>query len=144
MLLEPALIELRIVKRAELWSQAAKRSNQSQGRDNVVGNKVKPYLSSELEPLLGLSLDILERISAREKVRDHVARAESRICEIAAFFGSVESTPVPDAAIVQMPSPRSNVMAKGVVDAGFKPVQSALLNEIDGELAKLKTCSVLP
>src|SRR5215468_8685530 len=132
MLLEPAFIELRIAKGAELWSQAAKGSNQSQGRDNVVGNKVKPYLSSELEPVLGLSLHLLERISARKKVRNHVTRAESRICEITAFFGGVEGTPVPDASLVQMPSPRSNVMAEGIVDAGFKAVQSALLNKIDG------------
>src|SRR5436309_630385 len=144
MLLEPALIELRVVKRAKLWSQAAKGSNQSESHDDVVGNKFKPHLSTELEPVLGLSLDLLERISAREKVRNHVTRAESRIREIAAFFGGVESTPVPDAAVVQMPSPGSNVMAKGVVDAGFKTVQSAFLDEIDGELAKPKTRLVLP
>jgi len=34
-------------------------------------------------------------------------------------------------------------MAEGIVDAGFKAGQSALLNKSDGELAKLKTCSVL-
>src|ERR1700760_2480949 len=139
MLLEPPLIELRLVKRAELWSQAAKGSDQSESYDNVVGNKVKPQLSTELEPVLGLSLELLERISAREKVCNHVTNAESRIREITAFFGGVESTPVPDAAVVQMPSPRSDVMAKGVVDAGFKTVQSAFLDEIDGKLAKLKT-----
>src|SRR5271157_680399 len=101
MLLEPALIEVRVVKRAKLWIQAAKSSNQSESRDNVVGNKFKPHLSTQLESVLGLSLDLLERISACEKVGNHVTGAESRIGEIAAFFGGVKSTPVPDAAVVQ-------------------------------------------
>src|SRR5260221_1107723 len=144
MLLEPALIELRVVKGAELWSQAAKGSNQSKSHGNVVGSKLKPHLSSELEPVFGLSLHLLERISASEKVGNHVTRAKSRIREIAAFFSGVESTSVPDAAIAQMPSPRSNVMAKGIVDATFKTVQSAFLSEIDGELAKPESRSVLP
>src|ERR1700735_1019635 len=112
MLLELALVELRIAKRAELWSQTAEGSNESElGRD-VVGNKAKLHFLSELKSVFSLSLHLLEWVSACQKVGNHVTAAEGRKGQIAGFLCGVKTKPVPGPGVMQMLSPGKDVMTE--------------------------------
>ena len=72
MLLEPALIELRVIEAAKLWSQAAEGPNQSELTCDEIAHEIEPHFSRELQPVVSLALHLIEWVSACEEVRNHV------------------------------------------------------------------------
>src|SRR5271157_2832977 len=58
MLLEPALIELRVIEAAKLWSQAAEGSNQSELTCDEIAHEIEPHFSRELQPVVSLALHL--------------------------------------------------------------------------------------
>ena len=66
MLLEPALVELGIVERAELLGEAAQGENESEECGRDVEDKTEPELAREVEPGLGLALHVSEGVTDEE------------------------------------------------------------------------------
>ena len=73
-LLEPALVELRVVEGAEVRRQSTKRPDQPELRGDDVDDETEPRLLRKFEPILGFALHLDERISRREKVRVQVGQ----------------------------------------------------------------------
>ena len=90
MLLEKELFELLIVKGAEFWGQATKGTGKPELRGDRVNDQTKPRLLRKLEAILGLTLDLRERISCGEKVPVQVVAAVRRKSEVADLVRSLE------------------------------------------------------
>src|SRR5260370_33121024 len=75
MLLEGALVELRVIEGGEVRCQSTERPGQSVLRGNDVADETEPHLLHEFERALDLVLDISERISGGEKIGIHVVPA---------------------------------------------------------------------
>ena len=75
MLLELLLVEPGVVEAAELWRQAAQRPDEPELRGDPVDDETELRLAREVEPGLGLSLHLDERVAAGEQVRDKVLRS---------------------------------------------------------------------
>ena len=69
MLLELALVELRIVEGGELGQQAPESLNEPELSGDDVGDETELRLPRELERILGFSLHIAERLSHGEQER---------------------------------------------------------------------------
>jgi len=92
-LLEPALIELRIVEGGEAPGKAPESQDESELSDDYVDDVTKLCLSRELEAVFGLPLHDAKRISDGEKKRDQTIAKESRIFEVAGFLRRSEGAP---------------------------------------------------
>ncbi len=112
--LEPLLVELGVVEAAELRRQTAQRPDQLELRGDDVDDETEPRLAREVEPGLGLSLHLGERIAAGEKVRDEVVAAVGRIGEVAGLLRRVEGAPHQRTARPDMPRP-------GIHDGSRRP-----------------------
>src|SRR5271165_6909947 len=98
MLLELALIELRVIEAAEPRSETAEGFDQSKLARYKIANKFEPHFPREVERAPTPPPHPTHHLPGGEKVRNHVTRAESRKREIAAFLCGDETAPVPDAA----------------------------------------------
>src|ERR1700676_937700 len=90
MALEPKFIKLFIVKGTKLVCQATEGSDQPKLPGNAVNDETEPGPLSKLEPVLGFTLHLNERIACREQVRAQVRTAVCRICEIADLVCGLE------------------------------------------------------
>ena len=82
MALEPKLLKLPIVKRAEFRRQAPESPDKPELRGDDVDDQTKPSLPGKLEAVLGFTLDLSERISRGEKDRVQVVATDHRISEV--------------------------------------------------------------
>src|SRR5262249_58201229 len=90
MTLESKLAEPPIVKRAKFRGQPAKRPDQSELRGDLANDEAEPNLVRKLETILGFTLHLRQLISRREKVRDQVVAAVSRIGQVTDFVRGIE------------------------------------------------------
>jgi hypothetical protein len=67
---------------------------------------LKPVLRAKRQPALGLELNVAERVTCREQVRDEVVAAECSECNVAVEFRYVASTPEQILALSQVLGPR--------------------------------------
>src|SRR5258705_12329318 len=125
MLLEAALVELRVIEGPEVRCQSAERPDQSVLRSNDVADETEPHLPHEFERALDLVLDVSERIPGGEKIGIQVVAAIGRISKVPAALRRVESTPQENAAARQVLRPVREVDGEEQVDAGAKAIQPA-------------------
>ena len=96
MALEPQLVELLIVKRAEFRRQAAQRPDQPELRGDDVDDETEPHLLRKRETMLGFALHLDERIARREKVRIRLIAAVGRKSEVADLVRQPRTRDAPD------------------------------------------------
>jgi hypothetical protein len=70
MSLEAILVDLRVVERVEVRGQSTEQPDEPELRGNDVADQAKLHSLHEFEAILSLPLDLNERISRRQKVRD--------------------------------------------------------------------------
>ena len=68
MLLETALVKLRIIEGGKVRRQSAKHPDEPELPGDAVAGETEPHLPREFEPILGFLLDFTERISGGEKI----------------------------------------------------------------------------
>jgi hypothetical protein len=102
-LLEPALIELRIVEGGEARRQAAKCPDEPELSDDYVDDVLKLCLSCELESVLGLTLHVAKRISGSEKKRDQTVAGKNCVFDVAGFLSGGKGASQQSEAGAQMP-----------------------------------------
>src|SRR5271165_6771441 len=85
-LLELALIELRIVEGGEARGQASESQDEPELSDDNVDDVTKLGLSCEFESVFGLALYIDKRISGGQKKCDQTVAGIDRIFEVAGFL----------------------------------------------------------
>src|SRR5258705_11329370 len=105
MLLEAALVELRIIEGVEVRCQSTERPDQSVLRGNDVADETEPHLPHEFERALDLVLDVSERIPGGEKIGVQVVAAIGCISKVPAALRRLESTRQETAAARHMRRP---------------------------------------
>src|SRR5260370_34985874 len=123
MLLEAALVAIRIMEGAEVRGQSTKRPDESALRGNQVADETEPHFPHEFERVLDLVLDFGERISGGEKIGIQVGAAIGRISKVPGALRRVESAPQENAAGRQLLRPSRDVDGKDQVNAGAKAVK---------------------
>src|ERR1700694_5996394 len=98
MLLEAALVELRIIEGVEVRCKSTERPDESVLRGNEVADETEPHLRHEFERVLDLVLDFTERISGGEKIRIQIGAAIGRVSKVSGLLRRVESAPQKNAA----------------------------------------------
>src|SRR5260370_7643893 len=136
MLLEAALVELRIIEGGEVRCQSTERPDQSVLRGNDVADETEPHLLHEFERALDLVLDVSERIPGGEKIGIQVVAAIGRISKVPGALRRVESSPQEDAAGRQVLRPVRDMDGEDQVDAGAKAIKPALFDEIQAKPAE--------
>src|SRR6202171_2567637 len=143
MLLEAALVELRIIEGVEVRCKSTERPDESVLRGNEVADETEPHLPHEFERVLDLVLDFTERISGGEKIRIQVGAAIGCISKVSGVLRRVESAPQKNAAGRQVLRPVRDVDGEDQVDAGTKAVKPALFDQIQAKPAEAEPCLVV-
>src|SRR6266403_280529 len=143
MVLEAALVELRIIEGPEVRCQSAERPDQSLLRGSDVGDETESHLPHEFERARDLVLDVSERIPGGEKIGIQVVAAIGRISKVSGALRRVESTPQENAAARQVLRPVRDVNGEDQVDAGAKAIKPALLDEIQAKPAEAESSLVV-
>ena len=89
-LLEPALIELRIAERGQARRQAQESPDEPELSDDYVDDVTKLGLSCELESVLGLPQHVAKRISGGKENRNQTVAGIGRILEVAGLLRGSE------------------------------------------------------
>ena len=139
MLLEAALVELRIIEGVEVRCQSTEHPDQSVLRDNDVADETEPHLPHEFERVLDLALDVSERIPGGEKIGIQIVAAIGRISKVPGALRRVESTPQENAAARQVLRPVRDMDGEDQVDASAKAVEPALFDEIQAKPAEAES-----
>jgi hypothetical protein len=139
MLLEAALVKLRIIEGVEVRCESTERPNQSVLRGNDVADETKLHLPHEFERVLDLVLDVSERISGGEKIGIQIAAAIGGISIVPGAPRRVESSPQENAAARQVLRPVRDMDGEDQVDAGAKAIKPALFNEIQAKPAEAES-----
>src|SRR3954447_20016481 len=105
MVLKSTLIEPFMVEAAKSRCQPTKSPDKSELSRDLVNDEAEPNLPRKLEPILGLTLHLRERISRREKVRDQVVAAVCRKGKVTDPVGGIEGTTYQIAASLDMSRP---------------------------------------
>src|SRR5260370_19041079 len=92
MVLEAALVELRIIEGLEVRCQSTEHPDQSVLRGNDVADETEPHLPHELERALDLVLDVSKWIPGGEKIGVHVVAAIDRISKVPDALRRVDRT----------------------------------------------------
>src|ERR1700738_1571876 len=98
MLLEAALVELRIIEGVEVRCKSTERPDESVLRGNEVTDETEPHLLHEFERVLDLVFDFTERISGGEKIGIQVGTAIGCISKVSGVLRRGESAPEENAA----------------------------------------------
>src|SRR5215470_16086967 len=112
MVLKSTLIEPIMVKAAKFRCQPAESSDKSELGGDLVTDETEPNLPRKLEPILGLTLHLRERISRREKVRDQVVAAVCRKGKVTDPVGGIEGATYQIAASLDMSRPWQDDIAE--------------------------------
>src|SRR5260370_8055830 len=128
MVLEAALVELRIIEGLEVRCQSTEHPDQSVLRGNDVADETEPHLPHEFERALDLVLDVSEWIPGGEKIGVQVVAAIGCISKVPAALRRVESTPQENAAARQVLRPLPDADAEDQVEPVPKPVKPALFD----------------
>src|SRR6266850_1759009 len=133
MLLEAALVEIRVVEATKFRRQPTEHPDEPELPGDAIASETEPHLSREFEAVLGLSLDFTERISGSETVRDQVDAAVGCIRKVTGILGRVEGPPQEGATRRQGLRPVSDVHGEDQVDAGAEAVEPMLLDQLQAE-----------
>src|SRR3954447_1457210 len=142
MLLEAALVELRVIERGEVRRQSPEHPDQSELPGDAVAGETKSHFPREFEPMLGLSLDVTERISGRDTVCDRVDAAIGRIRKVTGILRHLEGAPEEGARRPQGLSPVGDMDGEDQVDTSPETAEPMLLDQIQGEPAEAEPCLV--
>jgi hypothetical protein len=134
--LDPSLIKLLIVERAESRRQAPQRPDQPELADDGVNDKPEPRFLREREATLGFAFHLGKRIAGREKVGVQFVAAIGGVSEVAGFVCSLERAAHQIAASPDMFGPGQNDIAKIHIDSGLEPRQSASFDQVIAELTE--------
>src|SRR6202049_744213 len=119
-LLEAALVELRIIEGVEVRCKSTERPDESVLRGNEVTDETEPHLLHEFERVLDLVFDFTERISGGEKIGIQVGTAIGCISKVSGVLRRVESAPQENAAGRQGLGPAREVEGGDQGDGGAK------------------------
>src|SRR6202140_470126 len=143
MLLEAALVELRIIEGVEVRCKSTERPDESVLRGNEVADETEPHLPHEFECFLDLVRDFTERISGGEKIGIQVGAAIRCISKVSGVLRRVESAPQENPTGRQVLRPVRDVDGEDQVDAGAKAVKPALFDQIHAKPAEAEPCLVV-
>jgi hypothetical protein len=143
LLLETALVELGIVEGAELRSEAAKGLDEPEVRTDQVEDDSEPESAREIEPSLGLALDISERFPGCEEAGDEADLAETREGDVADSVGRVDGAPRQAEAGTDGLRPVRDGREQ-IVDLCLEAMQPALLHQVQAELPEAEPGPVIP
>src|SRR3981081_1064057 len=93
MLLEAALVELRIIEGVKVRRKSTERPDESVLRGNEVADETEPHLLHEFERFLDLELDFTEGIPGGKKIRIQVGAAIGCIRKVSGALRRAESAP---------------------------------------------------
>src|ERR1700740_3036158 len=112
MALEPKVIKLSIVEGTKLVRQATEGSDQPKLPGNAVNDETEPGLLRKLEPVLGFTLNLNERIACREQDRAQVRTTVCRKRELTDFVSCIERPTQQISAIIHMLRPGHDQICK--------------------------------
>ncbi len=143
MALKSTLIEWLIVKAAKFRSQATKGSDKCKLRCDVVNHSAEANLLYEPETTLRFTLDLYQRISGSDKVRDQVVEAIGRKGKITDFVRGIEGATYQIATGLDMSRPWHDDISEIHVRARLEVLQSVLLDQIVAEPTESRSCVVV-
>ena len=138
MALEPKLIELLIVKAAELRRQAAERPDQPELRGDDIDDQTEPGLLRERQAMLGFTLHLNERISRREKVRVQLVAAIRGKGEVTDLVRGIERATHQIAAGPDMSRPRHDDSSEGHIGTGLEARQPTLFDQLHSRAGRIE------
>src|ERR1700738_4595322 len=125
MALEPNLIKLPIVKRAEFRRQATEGPDKPKLCGDEINDVTEPGLLGQLEAILSFTLHLTQRISSRQQVRVQVVAAVRRKSEVAGLVRGLESATQQITASPEMFRPWDDVVCEERIAPGLEAPQAA-------------------
>ena len=141
---EDVLVEIRVVEGIEVRRQSPHRPDELKLPGDAVAGETEAHFTREFEPLLCLPLDLAERISGGETVRDQVDACIRRVREVAGILRCLEGAPQEGATDPQVLGPVGHVDGKDQVHAGAETVEPMLFHQVEPEPAEAKPGLVVP
>ena len=117
--LELQLVKLLIVKGAKFRGQPTENPDNSDLWTEKVRNKAELRPLGKRETLLGFRLDLGERISYPQEVRDQLRAAISGKCKVADSVGGIESATCQLASLQGMSRPRYDQVSERHIGSGL-------------------------
>ena len=143
MALEPKLIKLPVVKGSKSRGQATEHPNQRGLRGDDVNDETKPSVLCKLEGILDFTFYIRERVSRRQKVRNHVVAAVRRKTDVSNLVRGFERSMYQVAASPDMFRPWDDVTSETHIGPGLEALQSASFGQFIAKLTESKSCIVI-
>ena len=110
---------------------------------DLVTDETEPNLPRKLEPILGLTLHLRERISRREKVRDQVVAAVCRKGKVTDPVGGIEGATYQIAASLDMSRPWQDDISERHIGSSLKTLQAAFFDQVISKPAESSSSLVV-
>ncbi len=143
MVLELRFIELGIVEGRKTEGGALKRTDQLQLSGVDIDDQTEARLARKIETLFRLALCFTQHLPAGQQVCHQVVTAIHCKGQVAVCVRGFESAPHPRKAGMERPRPRIDDIAEMHIHAGLEAVQSALVHQIQSELAETESGLVI-
>ena len=141
---EAVLVEICVVEGIEVRRQSPHRPDELKLPGDAVAGETEAHFTREFESVLRLPLDLAERISGGETVRDQVDACIRRVREVAGILRCLEGAPQEGATDPQVLRPVGHVDGKDQVHAGAETVEPMLFHQVEPEPAEAKPGLVVP
>ena len=143
MLLEAALVERVVAKRAELRCQSPYSPDEAELSHHNINDQGEARILREFECRLRFALHLFDWICAGETIPDEMAVRIGCIRLVSGLQCGLQATAEQRKGRSNMPPPGKNRGRASEVHASFEPVEALLLDEIETELAEAQTRSVV-
>src|SRR5690242_14953272 len=140
--LELKLVKLLVVKGAEFRSQPTESPDDSDLWKEEVNNEAEPHPLSKRQTFLGFGLDLSERISYCQKIRDQLRAAISGKCKVAHSVGGVEGPTCQLASLQGMSRPRYDHVCERHIGSCLIANQTTLLHQFVAKPPEAKSVLV--
>ena len=140
---EAVLVEIRVVEAVEVRRQSPQRPDEPELPGDAVAGETETHFAREFEPILRLPLDLAERISGGEAVRDQVDAGIRRVREVTGILRCLERAAQEGATDLQLLRPMGHVDCEDQVHAGAETVEPVLFDQIEAELSEAEPCLVI-
>src|SRR5260221_11514336 len=143
MILEPKLIQVVVIQRAKLCSQATKCADKRELHRDDVHDDTEWDVIRELETSLSLTLHLGQRISGRKNICNQMIAAICCKSEVADPVRCVEGAPHELSSCLDVSLPWHDAIPKTQIGASLIAVQPTLLHQIVAYLAKAESCLIV-
>ena len=136
---EQELIEFLVVEGAEFRRQATKCPDKPELRGDDIDDETEPSLLRKVEPILGFTLHLNERVSRREKVSVQALAAIGCKREVAGPVCGLESAAQQITASPDMFRPWHDKISEDHTGPGLEALQSAFFDQFIAEPTESKS-----